>query len=82
MNVKTSISIDEKLFKGLEEIAEDWHVSRSDIFSQAVTQFLERQRNLKIFKELNKVYANPPSDEDKQFQQEALKHSLKAVDEW
>jgi len=82
MNVKASISIDEEILGELEKLAKDWQVSRSDIFSKAVKEFIEKQKNRTILAELNQAYGKSSSDDEKKFQKAAKKYSSKVIDQW
>lgn len=80
--IKTAISIENALFHEVENLAKEKHISRSEIFSNAVKEFIEKQKNLKILSALNKIYAKGPTEEEKTIQRQALKHTLKVIDPW
>ena len=60
--VKTAISLDEKLFKRVNKLAQEMRVSRSRLFTLAVTDYLKKQENLVILAQLNKAYGNQPNE--------------------
>ena len=62
--VKTAISIDEKIFKRVNTLAKEMHISRSHLFTLAVTDFLIKQENQSILAQLNKAYSDTPTDEE------------------
>ncbi len=80
--VKTAISIQDGVFHEVENLAKELHVSRSEIFSKAVQEFIEKQKNIKTLKTLNKVYTQESTEEENKFHRQALKRSLKVIDEW
>ena len=71
--MKTAISIDDKLFDKAEKLSEKLHISRSQLFSQAVEYLIEKDESLDIVKRLNAIY----SDKDILKEQEKLANSSK-----
>lgn len=67
-NVKTAISIPEKLFKEVERYSKRRKISRSEVFASAVKQLLTREAAQEITRKLNDVYAgdsqNDPESEN------------------
>ncbi|MCD6535348.1 MAG: hypothetical protein J7L25_14920 [Deltaproteobacteria bacterium] len=55
--MKTAISIPDELFLSVDQYAKSHGVSRSNLFAQAVAQFLEKHSSEQITKQLDKVYA-------------------------
>lgn len=62
--IKTAISIDESLFKKVNEIAHDLHVSRSRVFTLAMLDFLKKQENILLLAQLNEAYEDQPTEEE------------------
>jgi predicted transcriptional regulator len=62
--VKTAISIPNDVFARAEELAERLDMSRSQLYTQAVREFLERWSEKSIREALDAVYATEPSDLD------------------
>lgn len=60
--MKTAISIPDKLFLSAEQYAKSHGVTRSNLYSQAVAQFLEKHSRDKITQKLNEVYSDQPSE--------------------
>jgi predicted transcriptional regulator len=56
--VKTAISINDDLLQKADETARLLGLSRSRLFSLAVGDFLQRQRQEQMLRRLNEVYAN------------------------
>lgn len=55
--MKTAISIPDPVFKSAEELAARLRVSRSALYSKAMTAFLEEHRDDLVTSRLNEVYA-------------------------
>ena len=62
--MKTAISIPDDLFKTVEELAEELHLSRSQVFADAVKEYIEKQRNKQILDAINKAYASPETKQE------------------
>jgi Arc/MetJ family transcription regulator len=57
--MKTAISIDDELLQEADQTAQLMGVSRSRLFALAIGDFLQRQRQDKMLRQLNEVYATP-----------------------
>ena len=55
--MKTAISIDDALLREADQTARLLGLSRSRLFAQAVHDFLQRQRQEQMLRQLNEVYA-------------------------
>jgi metal-responsive CopG/Arc/MetJ family transcriptional regulator len=64
-SVKTAISIEEPLYREMDSLAREMKVSRSSLFSRAVSEYLQNHKNWKLFEDLNRAYGNPPDTEEK-----------------
>ena len=69
-HVKTSISLDETLFREADEWAEKLGVSRSQFFARAVEEYVREHENEELLRRLNEAHADGPDEED----EEALRH--------
>ncbi len=58
LHMKTAISIPDKLFQSADQYAKSHGVSRSNLYAQAVAQFLETHSTEHITKQLNEVYSS------------------------
>ncbi len=58
--VKTAISIQSSLFDRVNDLAEELEMPRSQLFTLAVEEFIERHENRGIFEALNEAYADAP----------------------
>jgi len=72
--MKTAISIPDELFNKVDELASELHLSRSQVFTDAVIEYLERQQNLKILEAINKVYSEGETEDEKRLREEGKKH--------
>ena len=63
--IKTAISLDESLFQKVNELAHNLHVSRSRVFTLAVLDFIKKQENMELLAQLNEVYGDKSSKEEK-----------------
>ena len=82
--VKTAISIPERLFEELEAAAKEMQVSRSQVFAQAVKEFLRERENRRILEQLNGVYGEEPDEEERDLAKamKARLRRLSAREEW
>ena len=56
--MKTAISIPDPIFEAAESLASSLGVSRSELFTRAVAEFIEVEKYKNVTSRLNKVYAN------------------------
>ena len=54
--MKTAISISEPIFQAAEEMAHNLGVSRSELFSTAMAEYLENHKYQNVTDSLNEVY--------------------------
>ena len=59
--MKTAISIPDPIFEAAESLASSLGVSRSELFTRAVAEFIEIEKYKNVTSQLNKVYSNNPS---------------------
>lgn len=78
--VKTAISIPDEVFDEAEETAAALGISRSDLYTQAVRQFLSARRAANIKASYDAAFAGP-ADEDADVRRRAARKALLAV-EW
>lgn len=55
--MKTAISIPDDLFEAAEGLAEELHVSRSQLYARAVAELLARLRDDDVTRRLDEVYS-------------------------
>ncbi len=59
--MKTAISIPDPVFKSAETLAKRLGLSRSELYSRAIVDFVDAHRDDAITEALNAVYANESS---------------------
>ncbi len=58
--MKTAISIPDRLFEAAERLARRLGMSRSELYTKAVSQFVVANRFFGVREQLNEVYATRP----------------------
>lgn len=56
--MKTAISVPDDVFESADELAEEMGVSRSELYSTAVAEYVAKHRSSDITARLNEVYAD------------------------
>ena len=56
--MKTAISINDNLFKTVDKTAKKLGISRSNLFSKAIVEYLDNHDIQNVTEKLNKVYSN------------------------
>lgn len=59
--MKTAISIPDDIFEDADELAEEMGISRSELYSTAVAEYVAKHRAEDVTARLNEVYAREPS---------------------
>jgi hypothetical protein len=62
--MKTAISVPDPVFDAADDLADRLGLSRSALYTQAVSEFLERHRSDHVTEKLNLVYSEAPSHLD------------------
>ena len=73
-NIKTAISIQEALFAQVETIARELKIPRSQVFTLAVKEFVQRQENRQLLERMNAAYQDAPDPAEKK----RLRHMKKS----
>jgi len=63
--MKTAISVEDSLMDQADSAARDLGLSRSALISEALREYLKRRRQTRISEQLNKAYANEPSESER-----------------
>ena len=71
--MKTAISLPDDLFEEVEQLAEELHLSRSRIFTEAVRDYIDRRRDLKIFRALNRAYSEAETEQETTLRKQSKK---------
>jgi len=83
--MKIAISIPESVFRDVKKAAEEQKRSRSEIFVEAVREYLTKLESRRIFDSLNEVYAAPETDEERNARKSELelyKRTVLQREEW
>lgn len=62
--MKTAISLPDDLFESADELAQRLGVSRSELYAEAVAEYLAKHRNEDVTARLNEVYVDEASGVD------------------
>jgi len=79
-SIKTAISIDKSLFAQANTLARSMKISRSRLFVIALEDYMRQQENLRLLEEVNAVYADEPSGEEKDLLRRMRKSSRRLVE--
>jgi metal-responsive CopG/Arc/MetJ family transcriptional regulator len=78
--MKTAISIPNDVFEAAEKLARRLGVSRSQLYTNAVSEFLRRHFGDKVTEKLNEIYDKESSELDSVTR--ALQYARLGKDEW
>ena len=78
--MKTAISIPDDVFIQAEKVAQQLGISRSELYSQAIANFIKSYRSQKITDVLNQVYAQEDSALDERVA--AMQFDSISLGEW
>lgn len=56
--MKTAISIPEPIFNTAEQVAKELRLSRSELYTKAIKEFLETYHYANVTQKLNKIYVD------------------------
>lgn len=62
--IKTAISIQEPLYRAVNRSAREMKKSRSQIFAEAVQEYLEKYHNRVLFDQINQAYEDDLDKEE------------------
>ena len=62
--MKTAISIPDQVFSQADKFAHELNISRSALFTLAVSEYIQRRRHDDVTQKLNKVYSQEDSSLD------------------
>lgn len=80
--MKTAISIPDEVFEAAERAAKRLGVSRSELYSNAVKEFIERHRRENVTDKLNEVYFENESASELDVGLKALQAKSLPREEW
>jgi len=79
--MKTAISIPDEIFKQAERASKRLGVSRSELFTRAMQEYLGVQRDANVTASYNEAFADAGQDDLAEFRRRAAKKLLESV-EW
>ncbi len=79
-NMKTAVSVPDDIFRLAEATARRLRLSRSELYTKALIEFLKQQDTRSITERLNRVYSRDPAKVDSGLRRAQVK-SLKS-DSW
>ena len=65
--MKTAISIPDPIFQSAEQLAHRLGMSRSELYSKAVTEYLNEHKTQGVTEQLNAIYGNTDSELEADF---------------
>lgn len=71
--MKTAVSVPDDLFRQAEDAARRLKMSRSKLFSTAISEFLQRQQSNAVTERLNEVYSRRTAKVDSALHRAQLK---------
>ncbi|MDE0198470.1 MAG: ribbon-helix-helix domain-containing protein [Caldilineaceae bacterium] len=72
MTVRIEISLGSSLIEKVESLARELEMSRNELLSIAVQEFIERSETRRMMAALNEVHGEPPDEEERA----TLRHML------
>jgi metal-responsive CopG/Arc/MetJ family transcriptional regulator len=78
--MKTAISIPDSIFRAAEKLAHRLGISRSELYANAVAEYIQEHRNDKVTKKLDEIYEKDSSSLDSTLM--ALQSDSIFKDEW
>jgi metal-responsive CopG/Arc/MetJ family transcriptional regulator len=79
-NIKTAISVNKPIFDEMEALAQEMEVSRSQVFSLAAKEYIQRHKSHKIMEAINTAYADEPDANDEALQKRMRRKQHKIVE--
>ncbi|MGK7946325.1 MAG: hypothetical protein AB4058_17840 [Microcystaceae cyanobacterium] len=78
--MQTAISIPDNIFNQAEKLAQTLGISRSELYTQAITAYLKDTQSYQITDQLNQVYAHQNSNLPDEISQ--MQFSSLTVEQW
>lgn len=58
MNMKTAVSLPERLYKDAEKVAKSMGIPRSQLFAKALEEYISHHKRDNVTEKLNEIYKN------------------------
>ena len=81
-SVKSAISIEERLFKQVDDLARELNISRSRLIGVAVREYIERHNNRAMVQALNEAYDDAMEVETNTIARMRPYHRSVVKDQW
>lgn len=78
--INTAISIHESLFRDTDAIAQEMHVSRSQVVALALEEFVHHYLNKKILEQIKEAYAETLTPDEKEILDKMRLHQERLLD--
>ncbi|HHT9126548.1 MAG TPA: ribbon-helix-helix domain-containing protein [Candidatus Brocadiia bacterium] len=72
--MKTAISVPDELFKKIEKIAKEYNYSRSELFTIAAREFIEKIKSRKLLDAINEAYSDVEIEEETSLRRKSKKY--------
>ncbi len=79
-SIKTAISMQEELFKEVNKLAGELHVSRSRLFVMAVQDFIEKKKSHNLLSQINNAFNDHPNSEEIKIQSKMRKKQARKLE--
>ena len=79
-SVKTAISMQEELFKEVNKLAGELHVSRSRLFVMAVQDFIKKKESQNLLSQINNAFSDHPESEEIKIQSKMRQKQAKKLE--
>jgi len=79
-SIKTAISMQEELFKEVNKLAGELHVSRSRLFVMAVQEFIEKKKSYNLLSQINNAFNDHPDSEEIKIQSKMRKKQAQKLE--
>ena len=80
-NIKTAISLHEKLFKQAESLAREMKLTRSGLFVHALEEFIRRRQNQQLLDRINQAYSDGADSAERIYLRKMRKRHRKSVED-
>jgi predicted transcriptional regulator len=82
-NVKTAISLNDALFREMEDLAREMSISRSRLVALALEEFLRRRQNRRLLEQIDAALAEGETPEERDIVRSMRRrHRDIVADEW
>lgn len=78
--VKTAISMQKELFKEVNKLAGELHVSRSRLFVMAVQDFIKKKESQNLLSQINNAFSDQPDSEEVKIQSKMRQKQAKKLE--